>query len=140
VGANNIGFLAGYTNGRFNVYVDGYSANSPLQPWQGFFAYSKVNGSWLPAGTDYAGGQTVTLHPGWNLVGNPYPPQGLTTDVIYQQITQAGGTVQEIAIYGPGGYQTWVPGAGQTPFLVPSWAGVWILLGPSVTPVTWTPH
>ncbi len=124
---------AAYANGRFTVYVPGYSPPDFVQPWQGVFVLASGPSSATLQGTAYSTGVPVPLHPGWNLVAAPYPSSGMSTSTIKGE---AGAcNVQEIATYTSGsGYSVWLPGQpGRT---IPSTSGMWVLCTGSST---WTP-
>jgi hypothetical protein len=123
LGASAITAAATYANGRFAVYVPGYSADQPLSSTQGIFVNSARSGIWAPVGANYISGQALSLQPGWNLIASPYPPGGLHASVIASEST--GCSVQEIAIYSGGSYQVWSPSSG-TDFTVPNYGGAWI--------------
>jgi hypothetical protein len=133
IGVGTISAAATYRNGRFLMYVPGYSANAPLSSTQGVFVLSTTSGTWVPPGSVYTSGQVVNLARGWNLVAAPYPTSGLATDVIAGQI---GSAVVEIATYSGGTYKVYLPGSSP-PFLVTATSGMWIQ---STAAVTWTPH
>jgi hypothetical protein len=133
LGSGAVAAAATYANGRFSVYVPGYSTDQPLSPNQGIFLASTRSGLWAPDGSSYASGVGLSLAPGWNLVAAPYPPGGLHASTIASEVRQCG--VQEIAVYSGGGYQVWTPTSG-TDFVVPSYGGVWI---ECTGPGSWTP-
>jgi hypothetical protein len=145
VGTGTVQAEATYASGRFVLYVPGYSADSPLSSTSGIFVLGAHPGTWngmrSGSGTSfYSVGQPVNLHPGWNLVGAPFPYQGLQATDIAKEIDPACGAppcrVQEIAMYGSGSYQTYMPGGGGTNFGVPATSGLWIQMSAATT---WTP-
>jgi hypothetical protein len=144
LGAGSATVGAVYANGRFSLYVPGYSADVPLSSTSGIFIRSTKVGTWnglqtVAGSSFYTSGQPVLLAPGWNLVGVPFPAQGLKASKIATEIDPACATpsctVQEIAIYSNGSYQTYVPGGG-TDLSVPATAGVWIEMSAGTS---WTP-
>jgi hypothetical protein len=143
LGSGSISVAATYGKGRFALYVPGYSTNQSLTPSQGIFVYDTRagTGSWSPAGTAYASGQSVALRPGWNLVAAPYPLSGMSAASIATQIdsTCSSGpcSVKEIARYFGGAYTTYLPGSGSTPFTVSATSGMWIQMNVAAT---WNPH
>jgi hypothetical protein len=143
LGAGSATVGAIYANGRFSLYVPGYSADVPLSSTSGIFIRSTRAGTWnglqtVTGSSFYTSGQPVSLTPGWNLVGVPYPPQGLNASTIATEIDPACNPgpcrVKEIAIYTGGSYQTYLPGG--TDLNVPATAGVWIEMS---TSTSWTP-
>lgn len=139
LGAGAIVALAVYRNGAFRLYVPGFSSDFPLDPPDGIFVISARSGTWVPAGSAYTSGQTVTLVRDWNLVAAPYPGGGLTTQQIANEIPSPCASiinciVKEIAVYDNGQYKTWMQ--GQPAFMVPATSGFWILMSMGST---WTP-
>lgn len=141
VAANTIAAVATFTNGRFALFVPGFSADLPLQPSQGVFVLSKVAGTWTPIGSAFTAGQTVTLQRGWNATAAPFPQEGLDAAVLAAQIdpscSSSACSVKEIAILTGTGYKTYVPGSSNASFTVPATAGVWIEMSARTT---WQPH
>jgi hypothetical protein len=136
VGAGAVSAAGIYANGRFRLYVPGYSTNQPLHPTSGFFVLSKKAGTWTQAeNSSYTSGQAVTLAKGWNLVAAPYPTPGLSTDTIVSQIQAQGGSAREVATYSGGSYHVYT--SGGTAFTVSATSGMWI---ESASPSTWTPQ
>jgi hypothetical protein len=142
-GAGSITVSATYNNGRFALYIPGYSSDQNLIPSQGIFVYSTHagTGSWAPAGATYVSSQPVQLRPGWNLVAAPYPLSGLSAGAIASQIDPACSTgscsVKEIATYSGGSYATYTPGSAATTLTVSATSGVWIEMSAAAT---WNPH
>jgi hypothetical protein len=141
LGSATVGAL--YGNGRFSLYVPGYSADVPLSSTSGIFIRSTKAGTWnglqtVAGSSFYTAGQPVSLASGWNLVGVPYPAQGLKASAMATEIDPACAappcSVKEIAIFSGGSYQTYIPGG--TDLSVPATAGVWIEMS---TGTTWTP-
>jgi hypothetical protein len=116
--------LATYSNGRFQLYAPGYSADVTLSVTQGIFLLSAAAGTrtWTLAGSDYPSGVPMILNTGWNLVAAPYPASGLLTTAIQAEAAVCG--VQQIVTYMGGAYHPWSP--GQAPLPVPATGGVWI--------------
>jgi hypothetical protein len=143
LGAGSITVAATYGNGRFALYVPGYSSDQSLLPSQGIFVYSSHagTGSWSPSGTAYSGSQQVLLRSGWNLVAAPYPLAGMSAGTVASEIDSTCSTgacsVKEIAGYSGGAYTTYIPGSGATPFTVSATSGMWIEMSAAAT---WNPH
>jgi photosystem II stability/assembly factor-like uncharacterized protein len=139
LGSGTASALATYVNGRFQVYVPGYSADADLDPSQGIFIRSSAATAktWTASGSDYPQGTPVSLNHGWNLVAAPYPGTGLTGDGIKSELGSACG-LQEIATYSGGSYHVYTPGGGPSGsgFQVPATAGMWIECSSSGA---WTP-
>jgi hypothetical protein len=122
LGPGVITVASSYTNGRFNLYVPGYSADQSAT--SGIFVYATKSGTWNPAGTAYTAGQTVALQPGWNLTAAPFPIAGISASAVYAEANVTCG-VKEVAIYSGGAYSTWMP--GQTADVqIPNTSGMWI--------------
>jgi hypothetical protein len=143
IGAGSVAVGALYANGRFTLYAPGYSTDVPLASTNGIFIQSSTSGTWnglqtVTGSRFYSTGQAIALHPGWNLVGAPFPSQGLKASAIANQIDPACGAppcaVKEIALYSGGSYLTYVPGGND--LTVPATSGVWIQVS---TGTTWTP-
>lgn len=122
LGSGAIKAAATYTNGRFTLFVPGFSTNSGLEPIQGIFVLSTRSGVWRPAGSLYTAAQPVPLQSGWNLVAAPYPLNGMSSDVVGSEVNATGCTVNEIATYSGGIYHTWTPFAID----ISPTAGLWI--------------
>lgn len=60
-------------HGAFHLYGPSYMANQTRFPAQGISVLSGTAGLWISPGTAYAGGQSVSLQRGRNLVSAPYP-------------------------------------------------------------------
>jgi hypothetical protein len=130
-----VSVVSTYANGRFSLYVPGYSADLSLQPAQGVFVRSSAAFTSQPSGALYNTGQAVTLLPGWNLVAAPYPSAGLMTNTVASEASACN--VQEVATYSAGSYSTWTPAMGAAAaFLVPATSGMWI---ECATAASWTP-
>jgi hypothetical protein len=123
LGSGAISVAATYGNGRFSLYVPGYSPNQSLSPSQGIFVQSKVAGTWSPPGSAYTTAQPIQLQRGWNLAGAPIPVAGLDASTIVSEASAC--TVQEVAIYSGGAYHTYTPSSGGT-LHVASTSGMWI--------------
>jgi hypothetical protein len=123
VGSGAIKVVGTYTNGRFKLYVPGFSQDLSLNSTQGIFVNSSTAGTWTPAGSIYMAGQPVALHRGWNLVAAPFPVAGLSGAAIASQASGCG--VQLVAILSSGSYQTWTP-SSSTSLTVASTAGMWV--------------
>jgi hypothetical protein len=134
LGAGSVTVAATYGNGRFQLYVPGYSHDVPVQPAQGIFILSSKTGTWVPSGKAYPASQQITLEAGWNLVAAPQPAAGLDGNTIRDEITPVGN-LTEIAIFVAGSYQTYLPGIGGS-FHVPATSGIWIQVFQGTT---WTP-
>jgi hypothetical protein len=136
LGSSSVSAVATYHSGRFTLYVPGYSAPQTLNSTDGIFALSVRAGLWQPAGSFYTTGQTVHLNTGWNLVAAVWPLGGMTASRIATEISFGfDGIAQEIATYGPSGYQTWTPSSSSS-LRVPISSGLWILMD---GPDNWTP-
>jgi hypothetical protein len=132
LGANAVQVVATYGNGRFSLYVPGYSSDQSLQPTQGIFIDSQTAGTWSVSSPAYTTSQSVTLQPGWNLVAAPYPVSGLSSSAILSET--AGCGVSEVATYSGGAYQVYTPGGSSG--TVASTQGMWLLC---TTTSSWTP-
>jgi hypothetical protein len=123
LGAGAVMAASTYANGRFSIYVHGYSADQAVAAGQGLFVYSTQRGSWSPAGTTYGTGQVVALQPGWNLAAAPFPVVGITASAVNSEASSCG--VKEVATYSSGAYSTWVPGEIGD-LTIPFTSGLWI--------------
>jgi hypothetical protein len=137
LGSGAVNMLATYQNGRFSLYVPGYSSSMVLSSSQGVFVLSGRRGTWRPQGVPWTSASPASISRGWNLIAAPYPRSGQMTDAIARGINagEVGGSVQEIATFGPSGYQVYIPGSGM-PFLVPATSGFWV---ESSGESAWTP-
>jgi hypothetical protein len=128
LGSGTVSALATYSNGTYQAYVPGYSADTNLAPSQGIFVRSTalVTKTWTISGSDYPQGTAVILNQGWNLVAAPFPAAGLTTTAIQNEILTGGADcgVLQIVTYSGGAYQPWAPGQAAVP--VPATSGMWI--------------
>jgi photosystem II stability/assembly factor-like uncharacterized protein len=124
LGNGSVKALATYSNGRFQVYAPGYSADATLTASQGIFLLSGLTSTrgWSLTGSDYPSGVPMILNQGWNLVAAPYPTSGLLAGTI--QAEAAACSAQQIVTYSGGAYHPWSP--GQAPLTVPATGGVWI--------------
>jgi hypothetical protein len=132
LGSGAVSVATVYTGGRFAMYLPGYSQDQALAPTQGVYVLSTVSGTWTPSGSAYSGLMRVPLEPGWNLVAFPSEPNGLMTSTIVQDVQGSYtpspapyGLVREIAVYGGGPYQTYIPGVSR-PLAAQSTRGLWI--------------
>jgi RHS repeat-associated protein len=134
LGSGSVKVVSIYNNGRFSVYVPGYSPDQPLTASEGVFVLTTTSGTWSPSGNPYSSGQPADLHPGWNLVAAPYPGTGLNGSDINAQIGPTC-SLQEVVTYTGSGYQTYLPGQSGS-FHGPATAGMWVLCGKGSS---WTP-
>jgi hypothetical protein len=123
--------LAGYHDGRFSLYVPGYSAQVAIKPTDGLFVLVSSRTTWVPPGSVPAVAVPVALTPGWNLVAAPAPPLGLTAEDV---ASQANCGVNVIVTLSSGAYHAWVPGDADV--AIPATSGMWIECGHAST---WTP-
>jgi hypothetical protein len=133
LGAGRVSEAAVYRDGRYQVLVPGYGGSGSVTPSSGVVLVSRSGGTWRVAGASAGSGQVVALEQGWTLVGAPYPPSGLESTTIAQEVASCGPAV--IAASSGGTLETWT---AQTPraFLIPATAGFWI---ECASPLSWTP-
>jgi hypothetical protein len=123
LGSGAVTIASTYSNGRYNLYVPGYSGDQMLSSTQGVFVLSTVAGTWSVSGGAPSNG-SIALSPGWNLVAAPGRAAGETSVTIAAQVS-AGCNLEEVATYTSTGYSVWTPTA-PTSFAVPTTAGVWM--------------
>jgi hypothetical protein len=133
LGAGAITVTATYGNGRFSLFVPGYSADQTIQPSAGIFVFTMKSGTWTPSGSLYTAPQSVSLQRGWSYVSAPFPIGGLTASTISAEA--AGCNLQEVARLAGGSYHVWTPGTSQD-LTIPSGSAMWILCQ---NPATWQP-
>jgi hypothetical protein len=132
------GAAAVYGNGKFAVYLPGYSDPLSLRQYSGVFVLVSNAGTWTVWGRAYLSGLTTPLTAGWSLVAAPFPAAGLQSDALVHEISSAcpSDTVGEIATYSPAsGYTAYTPGG--TPIPVAATNGFWVQS--SAPCASWTP-
>jgi hypothetical protein len=133
LGSGAATIAATYGNGRFSLFVPGYSADQTIQPSAGIFIYSTKVGTWTPSGAFYTAPQSIGLQRGWSYVAAPFPISGLTASEIAAEASSC--SVQEVARFAGGSYQVWLPSSSQD-LTIPAGSAMWILCR---NPITWQP-
>lgn len=139
--SGSITALAIYGNGRFNLFVPGYSPTLRLNASRGVFVLSTRTGTWTPGGTLYTSSTEpqINLVPGWNLVGAPYPLMGLSGSALDTELGSAtpgsGCGLPEAAYLNGGSYISYVNHSPSS-FQVPATSGMWLECSQGYT---WSP-
>lgn len=86
-----------WLNGGWDVHVNGLPANDfVVEPGQGYFLKCTAASQWTLEGFTYDAAVPLTLQPGLNLVGVPYPPAGYTAQSLLDAIAAQGGACSEV--------------------------------------------
>jgi hypothetical protein len=96
-----------WLNGGWNSHPLGLPFNLfGISLGEGYFVRCSQNSDWTLEGSKLTAGVSLNLVPGWNLVGIPYPPQGLTAQAVLDGVNGQGGSCQEIVRWINGGWES----------------------------------
>ena len=92
-------FVRVYSNGHWQTYYPGHSANFPLAAGEGVVVSLTGKVVWKPgAGDEAVSTPVVHLHRGWNFVSAPYPTVGMTCHAVRFELARKGDRLLEISI------------------------------------------
>lgn len=97
--------IARWQNGGWDGHVDPLPFNDfTTEPGRGYFVRTSAPGVWVWEGELVASPITLTLAPGWNLVGLSRLPQPLKAEDLLNEIAAQGGACSEIDRWSQGAW------------------------------------
>ena len=99
--------------------LDGLPFNDfDIELGEGYFIRCDTASDWTAQGTSLASGLLVSLQPGWNLVGVPYPSRVYVAQTLLDDINGQGGSCSEIDRWLNGGWDPHLDGLPFNDFLI----------------------
>ena len=100
-----------WINGGWAAHINGLPFNNfPIELGHGYFVRCDNAGSWTYQGQALTSGVPLSLNPGWNLIGVPFPPSGYQAQSLLDGITSQGGACGEIDGWINGGWSAHING------------------------------
>lgn len=131
-----VSLISVYANGRYLIYVPGFSSDLSLHQGEGIMVLTSRPGVWTPQGSPPATSVSLALVHGWNLISVPYPGS-MTAATVISQLNAAGLNPQEIAAWSGGSWQTYLANGTGTNGTISCEQGFMALVSSSGT---WTPQ
>ncbi len=126
-GGSDCNEIARWAAGQWESYPLGMPFGQfPIDLGQGYFIKCTAPRSWTMEGTALTSSVSLSLSPGWSLIGIPYPASGNTAMSVVDGINIQGGNCSELVRWLNGTWETYINGVPFTDFAILPYAGYFV--------------